>query len=274
MQTVRDTRGILNPREGAEHFTLTRHAPPPEVAARVERTWIVTWDLRGRPPYTSEVLPHPCVNLAFVSGAGRIWGVVLSKDRRHLSGKGLVVGTKFRPGGFLGFAPHVSQRALAGTSVTLEAAFGRDGGRLERRIAALGADAAEQAAAVDAFLAARMPPPDPGFELVAAVVGEIAAGTAGARVDAIAATHGVSVRTLQRLFERYVGVGPKWVLRRYRVHLAAERIAEGEDDLTRLALDLGYFDSAHFTHDFSSAVGQTPAAFARACRAAGEREAA
>ena len=76
----------------------------------------------------------------------------------------------------------------------------------------------------------------------------------------------MSARTLQRLFRRYVGVGPKWVLQRYRLHEAAERIADGYDgDWAALALDLGYFDQAHFIKDFKALVGCSPAEYAAAC---------
>ena len=71
-------------------------------------------------------------------------------------------------------------------------------------------------------------------------------------------------RTLQRLFERYVGVGPKWVIRRYRLHEVAERLSEGKAvNLAELALDLGYFEQAHFIKDFRALVGVTPAGYAR-----------
>jgi hypothetical protein len=59
------TRGILNPAAAAMNFALTRHEPCPELADVVERYWIVRWDLRGRDPYVSETLPHPCVNVVF-----------------------------------------------------------------------------------------------------------------------------------------------------------------------------------------------------------------
>jgi AraC-like DNA-binding protein len=85
------------------------------------------------------------------------------------------------------------------------------------------------------------------------------------RVGELAARHGMSPRSLQRLFRRYVGVSPKWVLRRYRLHEAAERIAEGRDgDWARPALDLGYFDQAHFIRDFKALVGASPAQYAAA----------
>jgi AraC-like DNA-binding protein len=83
--------------------------------------------------------------------------------------------------------------------------------------------------------------------------------------DELAARHAMSQRTLQRLFRRYVGVSPKWVLQRYRLHEAAERIAEGRDgDWAATALELGYFDQAHFIRDFKALIGASPAQYAGA----------
>jgi AraC-like DNA-binding protein len=75
----------------------------------------------------------------------------------------------------------------------------------------------------------------------------------------------VDVRSLQRRFRHYVGVGPKWVIRRYRLHEAAERLkADSPPPLADLAASLGYADQAHFARDFKRVVGQTPRAFAAA----------
>jgi AraC-like DNA-binding protein len=262
-----DTRGILNPERGASHFTLTRHAPAPEVAERIERHWIVRWDLRGRSPFTQDVLPHPCVNLVFENGEGRIFGVVRHKFSRRLEGAGMAVGTKFRPGAFAVFVD-IPMSRLVGRSVPIAEAFGSDGARLQREVAGQ-EDEAGQVAVVEGFVADRLPADDPGFELVGEIVADMLSAPLGARVEEVAARHGLSARTLQRLFRRYIGLGPKWVLQRYRLHEAAERMAAGEgDDLTRLALELGYFDLPHFTTHFRRAVGRSPAAFLEACRAA------
>ena len=78
-------------------------------------------------------------------------------------------------------------------------------------------------------------------------------------VEELCAHAGYSKRTLQRLFREYVGVTPKWVLQRIRLHEAAERMADGEGDWPRLALDLGYFDQAHFIKAFKAVIGRTPA---------------
>ena len=78
-------------------------------------------------------------------------------------------------------------------------------------------------------------------------------------VEELGALAGYSKRTLQRLFREYVGVSPKWVLQRVRLHEAADRMADGERDWPRLALELGYFDQAHFIKAFKAAIGRSPA---------------
>lgn len=69
----------------------------------------------------------------------------------------------------------------------------------------------------------------------------------------------ISTRTLQRLFKRYIGVSPKWVIDRYRMIDAVEALNRGDSpDLADLAYRLGYFDQAHFTRAFSALVGRPP----------------
>ena len=158
--------------------------------------------------------------------------------------------------------------------LTLEQAFGAGGAELARRVRH-DDDVATTIGAVERFFRARRPAPDAQLELVLSIVAAMLAAPAGTRVDAFAADHGISPRTLQRLFRRYVGVSPKWVLKRYRLHEAAERMAAGEaQDWPELALELGYFDQSHFIRDFSGFVGQTPTVYAARCERAlaGERE--
>ncbi|WP_373302443.1 helix-turn-helix domain-containing protein [Streptomyces gelaticus] len=83
------------------------------------------------------------------------------------------------------------------------------------------------------------------------------------RVDQLAEEFGVTVRRLQRLFHEYVGASPKWVLRRARLHEAAQRADRGTNiDWAALAAGLGYADQAHFTRDFTAAVGISPGRYA------------
>lgn len=71
-------------------------------------------------------------------------------------------------------------------------------------------------------------------------------------------------RTRQRLFSLYVGVSPKWVIKRFRLHEAAAQLASGKvTDWPTIALELGYFDQAHFIKDFNRMVRSSPAEYAK-----------
>jgi AraC-like DNA-binding protein len=83
------------------------------------------------------------------------------------------------------------------------------------------------------------------------------------RVGQLSAASGMSARSLQRLFADYVGVSPKWVMRRARLHEAAERADSGEFvDWAELAADLGYADQAHLSRDFTATIGVPPTSYA------------
>ena len=115
----------------------------------------------------------------------------------------------------------------------------------------------------EALLCSVRPERDPLAEQVAALVSHITADPGLRRVDQLSAEAGMTARSLQRLFADYVGVSPKWVMRRARLHEAAERADSGEPvDWALLASDLGYADQAHLTRDFTSTLGISPTRYA------------
>lgn len=76
----------------------------------------------------------------------------------------------------------------------------------------------------------------------------------------LARTLGCSPFHLSRVFRSQAGLSLRAYIARLRVHLAAERLARGERNLTALALDLGYTDHSHFTHSFRREWGAPPSA--------------
>jgi AraC-like DNA-binding protein len=118
-------------------------------------------------------------------------------------------------------------------------------------------------AALDAFLLGLGPAPDPQADLAMALADRIRRDRAIRRVDDFARAEGLSVRALQRLFSAYVGVGPKWIILRYRIHEALEHAETSHEvDWAALAADLGYADQAHLVRDFTATVGVPPTAYA------------
>jgi AraC-like DNA-binding protein len=79
------------------------------------------------------------------------------------------------------------------------------------------------------------------------------------RIDWLAGAAAVSPRHLRELFLREVGVAPKRLARILRFREALERLALAPAvDLTRLALDCGYYDQAHLHRDFRALSTMTP----------------
>jgi transcriptional regulator GlxA family with amidase domain len=84
------------------------------------------------------------------------------------------------------------------------------------------------------------------------------------RAEQLARLAGVSLRSLQRLFTEYVGVGPKWVIQRFRILDAAAAAHAGQPaDWAAVAHELGFSDQAHLTRAFTQVVGTPPATYQR-----------
>jgi len=252
---------IITPRSASQITGMVRIAPAEDLADVVEQHWIVRWDYRGRSPGRQEVLPDPCVNLS-VEPAGRLlYGVGAGHSEHRLEGRGMVVGTKFRPGGFSGFRPGpVSD--LTGRVLTLREAFGPAGAGLDLELLRAG-DIEAIIAAESTFLRARRPPPDPERALVMEIVEAMRAAAPGTRVAEVAARFALSPRALQRLFAKHVGATPKQVLQRFRRQHAVDRLSQAScGNLARLAADLGYFDQAHLARDLRSTLGRSASVIA------------
>ncbi|MBF6329990.1 helix-turn-helix transcriptional regulator [Nocardia transvalensis] len=260
-------KGILRPHEQARHRTLGRLPAGSETARFIEWYWTVSWDLRGRPTYLAEVLPFPSVNVTFerthTRTGGWVNGVSTVKYTRELSGVGETFGVKFRPGGFGAFTG-LDVGAFRDTAIELTEVLPEAAGLTDKVLSAA-TDEQRRAIVEDFFAdAARHTAVDDAYRLVLRIIAAMESDRELTRVDQVTERFDVPVRTLQRLFRRYVGAGPKWVLRRYRLQDGAHLLATGRTaDLAALALDLGYFDQAHFSREFAKEVGMAPLEYAR-----------
>lgn len=256
------SRGVLNRQEGSKHFQLSRYHPSPEIAFFVEHYWIVRWDLCGEDPFEQDVLSHPSVHLVFEKNNTWIWGVVTGKFTRKLEGKGQVIGIKFHPGGFYPFLQE-PVASFTDDRLPFNDVFDDPLEALESDI--LNHDEEQlMVERTEDFLLRHLPERDPKMEKVSKMVKLVKDDASILKVDDLVDRYELSKRTLQRLFRQYVGISPKWVIQRYRLHEAAEKMADGQaENWTQLALGLGYYDQAHFIRDFKSIVGQTPSEYAR-----------
>lgn len=262
-------KGILRPREQAAVNNHARLAAGERVSRYVEWYWSVRWDRRGLEPYYAEVLPFPAVNVTFEHTherrGGFVSGVWTTKYVRELAGAGEAFGVKFLAGGFGAFTG-MDVGALRDRAVPLTEVFPEAAGLTDAVLAATSLEA--RRTLVEDFLAEiadrRAVTDDAPYRQVLEIIDAMAGDRALTRVDQVTERFDIPARTLQRLFRRYVGAGPKAVLRRYRLQDGAHLLAQGRtSDLAALALDLGYFDQAHFSREFGQEIGISPLEYAR-----------
>jgi AraC-like DNA-binding protein len=221
---------------------------------------MVSWDLRGLDPYQPETLPHPNVHVVFEKGASQVHGVSTARFARLLEGQSRVFGIKFKPGGF---RPILGKplSTITNRSIPARCVLGPVAEQLETLTANASSDSSEAplVEAAGCWLRSILPAPNPAIAEADQLVTSILEDPAILTVDAFAACTGISKRSLQRIFREYVGVPPKWVIRRYRLHELVERLKAGVRlNWSQVALDLGYFDQAHLVNDFRSVTGYSP----------------
>ena len=262
---MRAERGLLEPAESRRRYLLERREPSADLADHVLHHWLVTWDVAE--PYKAAVLPFAAVNLTVETRRGAVvTGVSTGRYTYEVAGRGRVVGCRFRAGGvrplLTGPVADLTDRERPAREV-----LGDDvGDRLE---ALVDAPVAEAVGGVEDVLRRWLPVDDPEARRVAVLVEEVAVRPEVVRVEQLAEVAGLGVRSLQRLFREYVGVPPKWVLTRERLHDVAEALGRGEPlDLAALAARLGYVDQAHLSRDVRAVVGVPPGEYLRRCAAA------
>jgi AraC-like DNA-binding protein len=251
---------IVRPRAGAEMFTVERIAPRASLAEFVDYHWLVRWDVPGT--YRQQVVPQPRVHVAAEQHRLLVHGLTREPFERELSGKGLVLGTAFHPAGFRPLLGR-SVGSIAGTVQPGLAVLGADDRPTAARVLADGS-ADELVAAQEEYLANLCPEPDETARWVNGLVTEAERRHEIRRAEELAEAAGVSLRSLQRLFTEYVGIGPKWVIQRFRIlEVAAAALADTPVDWAALAHDLGFSDQAHLTRVFTQVVGTPPATYRR-----------
>lgn len=71
----------------------------------------------------------------------------------------------------------------------------------------------------------------------------------------------IGERTLQRLIHNSIGVNYKFFAKLVRLEHVRELLKQGDFTLNEVALQAGYFDQAHFIHEFQSTYNESPSAF-------------
>jgi AraC family transcriptional regulator len=132
----------------------------------------------------------------------------------------------------------IDETALQIITGVLEAAFAQQGMPRKRRREGTEADHADRTEAAKSYLASRL--------------------SERVTLDDVARAVYVSPFHLARIFQQRTGMPIHRYLIRLRLRASLERLADGADDLTELAIELGFSSHSHFTDAFRREFGRTP----------------
>lgn len=99
-------------------------------------------------------------------------------------------------------------------------------------------------------------------ERVPWIAGRLSDSRESTTVEAVCDECGVHIRTAERWFHKYIGIGPKQFQRISRFQQASNDLLYNRPpDLTTLAYNRGFFDQSHFIREFAAFAGAAPSTF-------------
>lgn len=252
---VNPTRGVLYP---ARLPTFHRLPPPPSAADLVVWFWIPEWAIGSGLSSRQDLVGYPALNLVVEQERVVLSGATTRSSHRDLIGRGWAVGALLRPAAVAGLIESPvdlvdTEREFTAPDLhrAVSAAMSTGEGRRERAVDEF-----------SAWLRRRIGPTSDSAAQANAMVDVLMGDDAARTPDEAAARLALSVRSLQRLTHRHVGLAPAAMIRRRRLQDAVERLRHDPgEDLAGLAADLGYADHAHLSRDFSAVLGVTPSEY-------------
>ncbi|HIX00619.1 MAG TPA: helix-turn-helix domain-containing protein [Candidatus Nesterenkonia stercoripullorum] len=259
-----DPRGVLYP---ARLPSFHREAAPDVLRELVRWFWIPQWNLPPGETSRQQLLPFPATNLVVAPEGVTLAGPTSGASYRDLKGHGWAVGALFRPAGVasIGCDPHeIHDQEVLFKAPELHRSVVT--AMTEEKETAMSQSGAPQKAvrAYSDWLSQRLAPPDDGGLMANAMEDLISSDRSIIRAEQVADRLHVSLRGVQRLAQRYVGLPPLAMIRRYRLQEAAQRLREDPTlTIAQTAAELGYADQAHLSSDFRHVFGFNPTEYRR-----------
>ena len=256
------TTGILNPH--IKKYRMIRTPPCVALQPLIEFFYEISWNMSAGENQLIESLPAPSVHLIFMNGEAEISGPIKRRFSYVMENQGYLFGAKFWPGSFRMICDEPSSN-LTNKQLPAELVLGDS--VLPVANAIFCADqAAKKLTIVQNYLSFLYKPNEERIPVIKKIFVDIEEHKSIFTVVQLAALQKVTVRSLQRLFKEYVGVSPKWAIQLFRLREAAQQMeSQNHIDFSRLALELGYSDQAHFSNHFKRITGKTPTSYVLSC---------
>lgn len=177
------------------------------------------------------------------------------------SGNVDLFGIRFHPAGAFRFM-RFDLKDLSGRIDPLESVLGSSVRLIEEHLLQQ-SDLQGRVAIAESYLAGLMrSAPYGGSAYIDHALALISSAQGNISIRDIAKQVGISERSLERLFSRYVGTTPKAYSRIVRFQRVLREVENGDNrDILDTALSFGYYDQSHLINDFNHFSGSSPSAF-------------
>jgi AraC-like DNA-binding protein len=258
---------------------LARHyIPRPPLSEFVDLLWL--YEGYSQPHDKERLLPNGCMELVinlredhagvydrrapnqFQATRGAILiGVQSEFFVIDTAQQGSVIGAHFKPGGAFPFFK-LPAGEFHNQHLSLDLVWGRAAGELRDRL--LEAPTPEEKFQIfEDSLLAHVSKPLSGHPAVNFALREFGDPRRATSVADVTGQIGLSSRRFIDVFNDQVGLTPKLYCRVRRFQRVLRQVGMRRDvDWTDVALECGYFDQAHFIHDFRAFSGLSPTAYA------------
>lgn len=257
-----EPRGRLDPVGFERHVSFHMYLPPDDQAPFIEHFWTIRWD-EGCNIYNSEEVMHrPYVDIFVSRQQSGIQGTFRGRRIYVAAGSGRIVGIRFRPAAFHAFWEG-NLADLQDKIIDVQQVFPQIDDRYIERLLTLDDEAVIHT--LLKLVRAKHPQPDVHIELINEIITAIETDESLQSVTVVAKAFGKSERWLQQLFQDYLGIGLKWLLKRHRLLRAAQQIRDdNQPNWAAIAYELGYSSQQHFITDFKKVLGKTPRQYKKA----------
>ena len=249
-----------------QRISIFAAEPLPQLKDYIESIWFVKWDLGETESLRSILAPNPCAKLVTLQQNNKtfpslIIGATIEAEFFELHGTGSSVGFDFKPGGLF---PFVSKSMGGWPETGLQACelFKEFPLTPQECWTEIGLSLWIKGLQ-NALLKSLEMPEKNSYKQIALITKRSLEG-AFKSPEEMADMAGVSLRSLQRIFQEEVGVSPRDLLRIARFNEAIRKISENDfKTFADIALESGFFDQPHMENEFKKLVATPPTKFRR-----------
>lgn len=251
---------------GDQRISISTIEPIYQLKEYIEYIWFMKWDLKSNESLQYIVAPNPCAKLVALQQndmtfPALVVGAKIEAGLFELRGAGATVGFDFKPGGlFAIFEKSMNDWPESGIKVD----------KLVKDLPLFPKETWTETSLskwvdeVDHFLIKLLScSRQNNYKKINSLVEGTLNGSFKNSED-MALEAGVSIRSLQRIFQDEVGITPRDLLRIARFNEAIQKI--GQDDFKAfadVALESGFFDQPHMANEFQKLVATSPSKFRR-----------